>query len=357
MLAVALPALLSLAAGWVNMFPGADAPGSPLAMMEGISCVSSTECFVAGGGIGAKLAFKLSGADLQTVEPLNVKAEVVVRILDAIAMRNATHGLVAAIDAGTPGGFFSTHDGYNFSVSGLTAEVGSGQLYTTSFGYAYVGQQYQKSGFATWTDSAAGFSTKFWPPAVAPNAPARYGSFPSAEVWYATAGAWWRNIGPGQPAYGYVGYVLKTSDGGETFSAVFNTTGKYYLNGIACASETLCVSAGRATSEEGSQFPGVHVVRTADGGSTWNETYTFGATTGGNVFDVQFASETEVWVGATNENGAVFLHSTDAGMTWTEGSVLSDIGLVQQMSFVSPNLGYAIAVTSLGAATILKYTA
>jgi len=128
----------------------------------------------------------------------------------------------------------------------------------------------------------------------------RYSAYPSANTWYMSAGFWPDSSpapegskrlskrltlseqgikvnspltdkpvvsGPaadddaGAPT-GYTAQVVKTTDGGETWTSVFNPPNpNYYLNGISCWNTQICAVVGEGET-------GVVFV-TEDGGATW----------------------------------------------------------------------------------------
>ena len=84
--------------------------------------------------------------------------------------------------------------------------------------------------------------------------------------------------------------------------------------------------------------------KTVDGGNTWDIVDTLGYDTSGTdaLWDIEFVSNTEGWIGAGNsvgENGA-FYHTTDAGNTWQKYD--SPNGrTVRGLKFISPTYGWA----------------
>ena len=84
--------------------------------------------------------------------------------------------------------------------------------------------------------------------------------------------------------------IVKTTDGGQTFTKVFENVNKgdnIYSNGINCASETHCVSVMEGDS--------ARIIVTRDGGKTWKETMHDPAPTS-SLVAVKFLSKSEVWV-------------------------------------------------------------
>eukprot|EP00943_MAST-04B_sp_MAST-4B-sp1_P004202 g4202.t1 len=68
---------------------------------------------------------------------------------------------------------------------------------------------------------------------------------------------------------GYVAAIAKTVDGGKTFTNVYRSTGKFYMNGIHCATENHCIAVAEGHNVA---KPGTFLVVTNDGGENWNIT-------------------------------------------------------------------------------------
>jgi len=70
---------------------------------------------------------------------------------------------------------------------------------------------------------------------------------------------------------------------------------------------------------------GAHIFSTIDGGTTWEEIYTYGADKGGHGVTLNMLSTEEAWVGTTYafllgwdvKSGAEMSHTIDGGKTWT----------------------------------------
>ena len=123
---------------------------------------------------------------------------------------------------------------------------------------------------------------------------------------------------------GWFGAVSKTTDGGKTWTQVFLSgleNDSFYFNGIACSSDTNCVVVGEGDDANGS----ISVAfSTFDGGATWQKTI---AGTDASMMGVDFVSETEGWVAATQMAGrglnAVFYHTVDGGKTFSIDEVFA----------------------------------
>jgi photosystem II stability/assembly factor-like uncharacterized protein len=196
---------------------------------------------------------------------------------------------------------------------------------------------------------------------------ARYGAFPSKDVWYVTAGtfegsgaATSRNklsrhfvvddqtgtirvrAAPAAagPNDGDTAAIVKTADGGKTWSLVYkNKPGdNIYPNGIHCASEQHCVACLEGDT--------ARIVVTRDGGQTWKETM-HDTDPHSSLMAVHMLTDKEVWVAgghpAQNFEGR-FWHSLDGGDTWTKtafpGTYIVSLDMQSQSS------GFAVALTS-----------
>jgi hypothetical protein len=184
---------------------------------------------------------------------------------------------------------------------------------------------------------------------------ARYGSFPSATTWYISAGQWpggsasrdndadtpivtrqmtkrlhyhynkeskkyshsWHHgEGSEENSFEWQAQIVKTTDGGKTWSTVFYNHSHYYFNQIDCASELICVAAAESDSKASA---GVWLFTTTNGGTSWTNTM-YMAGDQYSVVAVEFVSATEVWasgaeLGQIGPKFAYFWHSTDAGNT------------------------------------------
>jgi photosystem II stability/assembly factor-like uncharacterized protein len=203
------------------------------------------------------------------------------------------------------------------------------------------------SGVVTTTDSG-----KTWK--ISSNVPpgyARYGAFPSENVWYVSSGMWGsstlknskegqfylnerfqssvqgpvipssplKNMNKGNTsATGWFGAVSKTTDGGNTWTQVFITDLEndiIYFNGISCSSESHCAVVGEGYDSTGNYKTVGYV--TFDGGVTWSPSLT---TQDVGLMQVKFISETEGWAAGTSKEGrnlyGQFYWTNDGGKTW-----------------------------------------
>eukprot|EP01059_Diplonema_ambulator_P013222 TRINITY_DN23745_c0_g1_i1.p1 TRINITY_DN23745_c0_g1~~TRINITY_DN23745_c0_g1_i1.p1 ORF type:complete len:517 (+),score=154.24 TRINITY_DN23745_c0_g1_i1:46-1596(+) len=382
------------AAQWIDLFAPPFA-SAPLEMILGISCASEEACYITGGNSNTLFGiYKSHDAHFQDVERLQIGSPEPAIFLLSIAMQNQFEGVAGGVELGI-GGTYYTFNGKFFNETLEVGVVTTQAIYSLGHQtYAMVGQDNAHAGPAISRDGGITFKGHWWPKDFAPNAPPRYGAFPSNTTWYITGGEWpqaptpppsagtaddlfpltsrvsfnrrtgkyvtrERKIADGvaTPPPGYMGnytaVIAKTTDGGATWERSFYNTGNYYLNQISCASETVCMAVGEGFSDDGSDAPGVHILKTEDG-KTWNEIYVFGAATAGSAVAIQMVSATEAWVAATEHTGAAMLHTTDGGKTWEAPQEdLKYIGDIMAMSFINDKTAYAVAVTEFQDSTIM----
>jgi len=201
------------------------------------------------------------------------------------------------------------------------------------------------NGVAISTD--AGKTVKFHNITVAQTI-ARYGAFPSRKVWYISAGQFPQSqnkdvqeltrrvhyhVNPttgrrsvklqhadsiqAAPNDDWAGQILKTADGGATWTSQFWTT-DFYFNGIDCEDESKCCAVGE--SDSGSA-PGARIYCTTDG-TKWTQNY-FADGAVHSLLGIRSVpgSAGEWFAGGGdlynqfNITGT-FPHSTDGGKTW-----------------------------------------
>lgn len=367
---------------WVDLFKPPFS-GTPLELMMGISCPAVGECFIAGGNSNTGFGmYKSNDPKIQTLTKIPVTSPEPVMMLLGVAMQDTEHGVCGGVELGV-GGTYYTMNGKWFNESLDVGVVTTQALYALGgHKFAYVGNDNAAMGPAISQNGGLTFKGHWWPKGFGSAAPARYGAFPSADTWYVTGGMWpqqnqtashihevssrlaldkrtgklFRRERPAAPVPGYAAMIAKTTDGGATWTAQYNSTGEFYFNGIDCASETICVAVAEGFAQDGASSPGATVFMTTDG-NKWEKVYSYAATADGSALSVKMVSTTEAWVAATSGSGlgtkAQFLHTTDGGKTWSEGTALPMVGDVMEMSFVNATTAYAAAVTAEEVSTIL----
>jgi len=191
--------------------------------------------------------------------------------------------------------------------------------------------------------------------------PGRYGAYPSATTWYVSMGAWpqapppppgsperaveddselvhefgdihqlrrhkttgvtfhhWRTpVGPeAVDGSTYAGAIIKTVNGGANWTVQYQSTGRFYFNGIHCATEDKCVAVAEGHNVA---QPGGHIFTTQDGGKSWHETHTDDGA-GASMMQTRMVSETEaIAVGSNAQFPMTFkpYHSLNGGFNWT----------------------------------------
>jgi hypothetical protein len=176
---------------------------------------------------------------------------------------------------------------------------------------------------------------------------ARYGSFPSRNVWYISAGMWAdsdaedptvahkmskylhvhkngkRSLKVGAqpqaptpgPTPGWIGQIVTTKDAGKTWTSSFVDEGNLYFNDIDCGSETSCCASADGVA-------GSYIYCTNDG-NTWTQKL-FNAGSANSLMAMYALSPTEYWAGGGELDSkfmGAFLHSTDGGNTWTNQTI------------------------------------
>jgi len=224
---------------------------------------------------------------------------------------------------------------------------------------------------------------------------ARYGAFPSATTWYVSAGQWpggavdadpsspittrqmnkrlhyhynkdtkkySHSFHTGEPEetpenqFEWQAQVVKTTDGGKTWTTVFYNHSHFYANQISCGTPLNCVFAAESDAKTSA---GVWLFTTSDGGSTWTNTmYLAGDTY--SVVATEFVSATEVWAGGAElgEIGpkfAYFWHSTDSGSTWTLVDNVKGVYPIAT-SFADPAHGFAVGPNFEDQSSFLSYS-
>jgi len=216
----------------------------------------------------------------------------------------------------------------------------------------------------------------------------RYGSLPTKDTWYVTAGFWGDDgvdmepgfrrvskglaLGPkgeavnllkapvgivtGTPAGSRVGssfawgQVAKTVDAGRTWSLVFNDTDSgLYPNDISCFDARTCVFVLDAS---GTDLP-ARIMSTVDGGASW-ETFETTGEPGDGLMAARMVGPTEAWVSGGNEVGEMW-HTTDL-VHWDVQTVeVTDAASIFSFALIPDGSGiYATGILRSQLCSVLK---
>lgn len=199
---------------------------------------------------------------------------------------------------------------------------------------------------------------------------ARYGAFPTATTWYVTSGNFpafsegWNDqylrlsqrIRVLQPQIGndnkpdvkffsastqqrgFLGAISKTTDGGQTWTKVFDSEGQYYFNQISCVDADNCFAVGENARS-------ATVLKTTNGGTNWTPVLNLRgpfSLTAVNMISASeiFVSGGTVSTGPSKELVGLYYRSTDGGATWAKSTFN---GYGWDMDFKDGN-GYSIAL-------------
>ena len=221
---------------------------------------------------------------------------------------------------------------------------------------------------------------------------ARYGSF-VGDTWYVTGGTWpadedvnkdksermltkrftaeghykpqmKRGDGDDDGADStFVAEIAKSTDGGKTWSNVFEDVGNFYFNGIDCLDSMTCVAVGESDAD--SPDPGSRVWSTTDGGQTWVENFKT-SDPQESLFTAKFVSKDEIWAVGGNVSNRQFLGRVWSSTDWAEkgeDSSWADVGGIDNAWLTDIGMAgedgdaFAVALTIQSTASVFKYTA
>ena len=366
---------------WVNLFqpPYTNVPTVTMA----ISCTTHNDCYVPGGENGRGFdVFRFDGRPNGQFTPLSMPSPAL--MIMAIGMGGTPeepHGCVGGVGIG---------NGIQYAVNSTTflpsilpsLMVETQNIRTTLDGTKVLVVDGNNALVST---SKGVFFEKHTINSPHPKeARGRYGAMIDENTMYLTMGSWpdsqvgdisarWHwgkrngvrapvsrsmmdSVLKGGNNTMYTAAIVKTTDGGKTWTTLFQDESSYYFNAIDCSSATHCV----AVAEGHRQNPAIHIFVTTDGLS-FKEVMTLPSTSKKvySIMSCDFSSPNEVWVAGAVETAsgshALFFDSKDAGLTWSEANELEDIEDVMDVAFTPDGTGFATAITIYRDSTILRY--
>ena len=129
--------------------------------------------------------------------------------------------------------------------------------------------------------------------------------------------------------------VVKTTDGGDTWSVVYNATasaGGLYPNDIHCFDEDSCAFALDGSLSQPSQ-----ILSTSDGGATWT---TFSTDEPSTVMPVRMVGKTEVWAAGGDATGQMW-HTTDLKSWDKQSTKVADAAFLSSFAIDPVARGFA----------------
>ena len=149
--------------------------------------------------------------------------------------------------------------------------------------------------------------------------------------------------------------IVKTTDGGNTWTTQFSQATNFYFNAIDCLNATNCVVVGEGSGSGA----GVHIYRTVDG-QTWNQVYykPYTSTQHYSLMTIR-ANNGRYFVGGGMQTqtsaGSLILTSDDQGLTWVEENSVPNVAAISSFSFTPSGYGFATGITIYQSSTILRY--
>jgi photosystem II stability/assembly factor-like uncharacterized protein len=148
------------------------------------------------------------------------------------------------------------------------------------------------------------------------------------------------------PKNDYNAFIAKTSDGGQTWTPVFESFNEYYFNQIQFINEFVGFVVG-----EGHRAV---ILKTTDGGNTWREV--FQSTR--SLVAMKMVSDQEGWAGGAIYGATIrayLVRTTDGGETWAEFPTEDLPYSVWNIEGVDPAHVYSVAFNSATTA-LLRFT-
>jgi photosystem II stability/assembly factor-like uncharacterized protein len=310
-----------------------------------------------GGSVGIIESFD-GGATMEYDDTVGLEAQAF--LLMATAVKNADDSTGYSVLAGGLLGAALSVDGHTWSKVGpeivtqdIKYEAASG-LYTMAGTFVSAASG---AGLAVSADGGATFTTVAASGFYQGLSYVRYGTAPTTSTFYVTVGTWGASAAPtpkaGERALtsrlsvgadgrvsqraargdatddataGFWAQVLKTADGGATWSVVFeDTTSGFYPNDIHCFDADSC-----AFVVEGVGAP--MVITTTDGGASWD---THPDDSGSvSLMAVRMTGPTEVWAAGGGDKGRL-LHTVDLASWAALETDPSDAVLLSSFAFTN----------------------
>jgi photosystem II stability/assembly factor-like uncharacterized protein len=166
------------------------------------------------------------------------------------------------------------------------------------------------------------------------------------------------HVDSGETCFGYSVQIIKTSDGGQTWTAQLSeASSDYTLFDIDCLDANTCVAVG-----SGDLFSVVYMMTN---GKTWSRAFKVSGNnnTGIPLMQiVRFVNRTDIWIGGSWQVPAqqaaegLFYFSKDGGKTFLQYPTLQpEVAVVMAMTFVKGE-GFATGITTEQSSTVLRYT-
>jgi photosystem II stability/assembly factor-like uncharacterized protein len=386
------------AATWTDLFKF-PFTGAPMEMMMGIACPNSTTCFFSGSHGNDPFGVYYTKDEFKTVSEDVMKGMALMSL--AMAFSTETNGVAAGVGALKDSALLYTDDSVNwFSSNDIALSAGQDVEVIEANAYGFIGETnalLNRQGVLYTKDGGKSWRAEDWQKGlkVPDGASPRYGSFPSHTTWYVTGGGWPSSNSQsatsssgfdvdedlhhitrihsfnkrtrkmefdipsaGADFNGYSAVLTKTTDGGQTWTLMFNSTNDFYFNDINCWSEEVCIAVGEGFADGAS--PGGRIYGTTDGGASWKSLFLTTQPNAGMML-VKMVSATEAWVAGSVapsqlQAQVVFYHTMDGGNSWAVHGDLKGPATVIGWSWIGSTLAYATAVTSVSDCTILKYS-
>mmetsp|Transcript_16790 Transcript_16790/g.21794 ORF Transcript_16790/g.21794 Transcript_16790/m.21794 type:complete len:375 (+) Transcript_16790:81-1205(+) len=312
-----------------NMFSNVTQMGTAIIAYGTATSSDGVSCFYPGSAdSGTELGVYESfdgGNTLEFVDGVGEVAEAL--LLMAAASRDINGQNLSVIVGGLLGSAISMDGGHVWEKLNIPVMVTQDVKYEKASGlYTLTGTSRTEAAVAISNDGGSNFDVITVSGLYEPYP--RYGSFPSSQTFYVTAGGWeetsidthltsrlsisedgsLKQHQSGDSSYSWA-QVAKTTDGGATWSIIYeNFKTGYYPNDIHCYDENTCTFAIEGLD----LLP--RILTTQDGGDTWNS---FIDTSGSeSLIGVRMTGPTEAFVAGGGDVGRIW-HTTDL-VNWDE---------------------------------------